>query len=196
MEKVTENRKTLGQAIDEITRALEPLDESTRVTAIRAVCDHLKINLNPPSGPVASLPRHGTSAAENESAPSPPTGTVTDIRTLKDQKKPSSANEMAALVAYYLAELAPLAERTSEVTKEHMEKYFKQAGFPLPKAIRQLLPNAKNAGYFDGAGEGKFRLNPVGYNLVAHNLPRSGATLQPATARRRPRRPHHARKKA
>lgn len=118
-----------------------------------------------------------------------------DIRTLKEQKRPSSANEMAALVAYYLAELAPMAERTSEVTKEHMEKYFKQAGFPLPRSIRILLHNAKNAGYFDSAGEGKFRLNPVGYNLVAHNLPRSGAAPQAAPVKRRVRSPRRARKR-
>jgi hypothetical protein len=195
MEKAIEHRKTLGQAIDEINRALEPLDESTRLTAIRAVCDHLKINLSPSISQSASPSPPGPPTPAIQGAPSSVAVATVDIRTLKEQKQPSSANEMAALVAYYLAEVAPEGERTQEVTKEHMAKYFKQAGYPLPRVIRQLLPNAKSAGYFDSAGEGKFRLNPVGYNLVAHNLPRSGAATQPATAKRRPRRPRQARKK-
>jgi len=100
---------------------------------------------------------------------------------------------MAALVAYYLAELAGENERTPDVTAEDVLKYFKQAGFPLPKARAMLLPNAKNAGYFDSLGDGKYRLNPVGYNLVAHNLPRSGTDSRVAKSRK-PRRV--ARKKA
>jgi hypothetical protein len=61
---------------------------------------------------------------------------------------------------------------------DDMIKYFKQAGFTLPKKPQFLLVNAKNAGYFDSAGTGKYRLNPVGYNLVAHNLPRSQSESQ------------------
>ncbi|MGK2932078.1 MAG: hypothetical protein ACSLFD_04830, partial [Solirubrobacterales bacterium] len=49
--------------------------------------------------------------------------------------------------------------------------------------IGMTLPNATQAGYFDATGEtGKYRLNPVGYNLVVHGLP-SGAE---GTSRRRP----------
>jgi hypothetical protein len=95
-----------------------------------------------------------------------------DIRTFKEEKQPSSAMEMAATVAYYLSELAPLPERKSEVQVEDMVKYFKQANFPLPKSPQFLLVNAKNAGYFDSIGSGNYKLNTVGYNLVAHNLPR------------------------
>jgi len=79
---------------------------------------------------------------------------------------------MAAVVAYYLQELAPEEERKSEVDVSDMEVYFKQAGFPLPRVPRVILQNAKAAGYFNSAARGKFKLNPVGYNLVAHNLPR------------------------
>jgi hypothetical protein len=38
---------------------------------------------------------------------------LADIRQLKEQKKPGSANEMAALVAYYLAEVAQGAEKNT-----------------------------------------------------------------------------------
>ena len=98
-------------------------------------------------------------------------------------KRPSSANGMAAIVAFYLSELVPEGERKLEVQAEDMKKYFKQAVFPLPKQPRMLLPNAKNSGYFDTSGGG-YKLNPVGYNLVAHNLPRTTGTGTPLIRKR------------
>jgi hypothetical protein len=116
-----------------------------------------------------------------------PVSGVADIKALHDDKKPTSANEMAAVVAYYLSELAPQSERKSGVDQNDMIKYFKQARYPLPKQPRVLLQNAKNAGYFDLIGEGKYRLNPVGYNLVAHNLPKpiSSVTVQKSPSRKK-----------
>jgi hypothetical protein len=106
----------------------------------------------------------------------------TDIRRLKEQKNPGSANEMAALVAYYLAEVVPAPERKPAIEISDIEKYFKQANFKLPSQLKMTLVNAKNAGYFDATGGGKYKLNPVGYNLVAHSLPRGGGSerIQPA----------------
>lgn len=95
------------------------------------------------------------------------------IRDLKEEKKPESSNQMAALVAYYLSEIAAAGERKEAINSSDLERYFKQAGFKLPKAIPQALPNAASAGYFDSVGHGLYRLNPVGYNLVAHGLPRA-----------------------
>ncbi len=103
----------------------------------------------------------------------------TSIRDLKDEKQPESLNQMAALVAYYLSELAPEGERREEINTADLEKYFKQAAFRLPRSIQQTLPNAAAAGYFDSAGSGRYRLNPVGYNLVVHGLPRSQQTTAP-----------------
>jgi len=116
----------------------------------------------------------------------------TDIRSLRREKRPQSANEMAALVAYYLGEVAGEGERKETVSQKDIEKYFKQAGFPLPKVPSQTLPNAKSAGYLDSADKpGEYRLNPVGYNLVVHTLPRqgegrrSGERILPRTKRAR-----------
>jgi hypothetical protein len=93
---------------------------------------------------------------------------------------------MAALVAYYLSELAPDDERREAINSSDLEKYFKQAGFKLPKAISQALPNAAAAGYFEPTGNGLYRLNPVGYNLVVHGLPRNqGSTATPRRSNRR-----------
>jgi hypothetical protein len=39
----------------------------------------------------------------------------------------------------------------------------------------QVLVDARGAGYFDSAGRGKYKLNPVGHNLVVHKLPKKKA---------------------
>lgn len=100
-----------------------------------------------------------------------------DIASLKEEKAPRSANEMAAIVAYYLADVASESERKGTINQDDVEKYFKQAKYPLPKALGQTLLNAKQAGYLDSTGApGEYKLNPVGYNLVVHALPRSSQT--------------------
>ena len=120
-------------------------------------------------------------------APSP--GLPLDIRQLTEQKHPDSANEMAALVAYYLSEIAGPNERSDTVDAADMEKFFKQARYKLPTNPKMTLVHAKNAGYFDAVGGGRYKLNPVGYNLIAYTLPRSGreGSRPTGTSRRAPR---------
>lgn len=98
------------------------------------------------------------------------------IRDLRDEKQPESSNQMAALVAYYLSEMAEGDDYKDSVNAADLDKYFKQAGFKLPKSMQSTLPNATAAGYFDSLGNGHYRLNAVGYNLIAHALPRSSTT--------------------
>lgn len=172
MEKNSEAPKTLGHAIDEIIHALSSLDETARVTAIRAACEHLKIQ--PPEGFEVKPPAPSGSGGPSVSGTLTP-GRIVDIKALRQEKQPSSANEMAAVIAFYLSELVPQSEKKQEVQVEDVVRYFKQAGFPLPRVPKQLLANAKNAGYFDGGKGGVYKLNPVGYNLVAHNLPRASS---------------------
>jgi hypothetical protein len=181
MGKESNAPKTLGQAIDEIIEALGGFDQPTQITAIRAACDHLKIRAparTEASSNSSAVAAVGTSASAEQ-------GQLTDARALKELKKPTSANEMAALVAFYLSETAS-NERKTDVEVADMERYFKQASFPLPRKPAMLLSNAKNAGYFDMLGNGKYRLNAVGYNLVAHNLPRGQSDGRPR--RRKPKR--------
>jgi len=167
LSKSDEKTKSLGEAIDQIINALAGLSESARRTAIRAASEHLNVQVNSES--VSATIEDTPSVLEQ---PRVSQTRSVDIRTFKEEKQPSSAMEMAATVAYYLSELAPPPERKSEVQVEDMLKYFKQASFPLPKSPQFLLVNAKNAGYFDSIGGGNYKLNTVGYNLVAHNLPR------------------------
>lgn len=73
----------------------------------------------------------------------------TSIRDLNEEKQPHSSNQMAALVAYYLTEIAEPDEHKDTINAADISRYFKQAGFKLPRATRSALPNAAAAGYFD-----------------------------------------------
>jgi hypothetical protein len=172
------------QALEVVFGALNALDELAR----ERVLDYTRRRL----GMADSDP--GTSDVDHEPVhsqvvePAPQQGTV-DIRSLRQEKDPSSAIEMAAVVAYYLSEAAPEDERKPSVSTADLEKYFKQAQFPLPSRIGNTLSNAAGAGYFDTAGRGEYKLNPVGFNLVTQSLPRSATgSSRPAVAPRRPRR--------
>lgn len=158
------------KAIQSMITALESLDEEARRRVMSYVSQRLNLSLDSELKPVRTEPV-STSEIIGSTTETSTSHRMIDIRSLKEQKNPSSANEMATLVAFYLAELAPIDERKSSIDKDDIEKYFKQAGYPLPKAVRQTLPNAAKSGYFDITGGGRYRLNPVGYNLVVHGLP-------------------------
>ncbi len=173
---MSEKKVTLGQAIDQIIEALNSLKPEARLTAVKAACAHLDVKIaevlvaSPDSSStlINQTPAHSATIT----APIDSTPVVIDIRTLKSQKQPKSARQMACVVAYYLRELAPENERSETVNAINLEKYFKQANFKLPKTMGQILPDAKAGGYFETApGKGNYTLNAVGYNLVAHNLP-------------------------
>lgn len=166
-------------AIKAVLAALEPLDAGIRANVLGYVLKRLGIATQPPASLDATLPMPAP-------PPAPPfSGGAIHIKALKEQKKPHSANEMAALVAYYLANVVPASDRKQTVSAKDVETHFKIAGFPLPKAIRVTLQNARTAGYFDSAGEGEYRLNAVGHNLVVHNLPRGDGTKASTRVRRR-----------
>ena len=163
-------RLTLGQAIDQVISALKIFDPTEQQTILRAVYAHLNIN-----GPNTenSESRKEPKSREESKVPRPEHAS-TDIKTFKDMKNPSSARQMACVVAYYLAELAPADEHKKVITTADIEKYFKQARFPLPNKLEQLLIDCKGSGYFDAPSRGEYKLTRVGHNLVAHQLPAKG----------------------
>jgi hypothetical protein len=155
------------KAMHAIVAALKPLTEEERRRVLEYVLGRfgaLPIQSAIPSLGVAASASGGAGTA------SAVAGAVHDIQSLKEAKSPKSANEMAALVAFYVSELAPAGERRSAITKADIERYFKSAEFRLPADASFTLVNAKNAGYLDNAGGGQYKLNPVGYNLVAHRM--------------------------
>jgi hypothetical protein len=117
---------------------------------------------------------------------------ATDIRSLRDEKQPRNQIEMAALVAYYVSNVLPAAERRDTIAATDITKYFGQAGYQSTTPARMTLFNAKTAGYLDASSTGKYKLNPVGYNLVTAGLPADGV----ASKRRSPYGRRKTRKKA
>jgi hypothetical protein len=173
-------------AIKALLSALEPLSSSARISVIGYVVRRLQIVLDAQSG---SPTAPGVMAVNPAGSSQPAQGHVAGsihLKEFKEQKKPRSANEMAALVAYFLSELAPVNERKGSITAKDIETQFKIGGFPLAGRVQMTLPNAKSAGYFDSAGDGEYRLNAVGHNLVVHSMPR-GASAATRTAQKRAR---------
>lgn len=167
---MSSEKLTLGSAIDLMISALEPLDEISRETALLAVSRQLGISAQSvvsATSDVAPEPHTDTAVESPKRTPA----MRVDIRTLKEEKQPNSAKQMACVVAYYLKELADEEERRDSVSTADLEKYFKQAGFKLPQRMTQVLVDAKASGYFESSGRGEYKLNAVGHNLVAHNLP-------------------------
>jgi hypothetical protein len=160
------------EAIREVLSALSPLSEQARASVLDYVTKRLGLPTTARTPEARITPNRESPALPDlgDSGSSP-----VHIKDLKDQKKPRSANEMAALVAYYLSSLAPADKRKRTVNQKDMETYFKIAEFPLPNQIRVTLANAKTAGYFDAAGSGEYKLNAVGHNLVVHSMPRGGS---------------------
>ncbi|HEV2840310.1 MAG TPA: hypothetical protein VGW39_03210 [Chthoniobacterales bacterium] len=165
------------KAIGAILAALDTLDGDS----IQRVLDYVfgRLSLSSHTRNVPAVTAVPTSQSSVDSSPN----RQASIRDLKDEKQPESSNQMAALVAYYLSEVAPDADHKESINTSDLEKYFKQAGFRLPKRMPQVLPNAAAAGYLDSAGSGLYKLNPVGYNLVVHGLPRAHASSEKSSKR-------------
>jgi hypothetical protein len=166
-------------AIGSMIKLLDPLNEGERSRVLEYVLKRLEMaTVHAP----ASRPQEASELASSSATSRP----ATDIRSLTAQKQPRSATDMVALVAYYLSELAAPSERSDTVNLDTIRRYFKMAAFPLPSVLKNVLPNAAAAGYLENVSRGEYRLNPVGYNLIVHGLPRSGSP-GPATAGKKPR---------
>jgi len=168
---------TFGQAIDQVIAALTAFKEADQQTILKAVYTHLNIS-GPVDGPSLRKPSVEQPAAEE--SPPPPTRRSDseyagmDIKTFKELKNPSSARQMACVVAYYLSEIATDDEHKTVVTVADIEKYFKQGRYALPTKLEQLLIDCRAAGYFESSARGEYKLTRVGHNLVAHQLPAKG----------------------
>lgn len=164
------------EAIKAILGALAPLSGEARASVISYVFRRLGISF----GEAEYTPYEPGQIAESTRPQPALEGGPVDIRTLKEEKQPSSAREMAVLVAYYLSELAPSGQRKNEISSEDIRQYFKQAAFKLPASPEMTLVHTRNAGYLDsGSARGLYRLNAVGYNLIVHSLPASSDAPRP-----------------
>ncbi len=124
-------------ALGAILRALDGLDGESIQRVFDYVFNRLSIS-TPISRAVIGVPTGlSIEAAEQEPRTRRPS-----IRDLAEQKRPQSSNQMAALVAYYLSEVAEDTERKPTINTADISRYFKQAGFRLPRVPRSTLPNA------------------------------------------------------
>lgn len=161
------------KAIKTIIELMAPLNEASRSRVLEYVLKRLDMTAF--QSPAIEEEEIGASdAATLNSALAG--GRMKDIRTLTAEKQPRSANEMVAVIAYFLSELAPKHEASQTINVETIRKYFKMAAFPMPRVPKAALTNAAAAGYLENVSRGEYRLNSVGYNLVAHSLPRSTAS--------------------
>jgi hypothetical protein len=185
------------RAITAISAALKPLDDDARLRVLEFVLKKYDIGLSLPATAAAqndqsSLTPDSAAAATARSIPSlqpqAAAAATSDIRSFASEKNPKTVNGKLAVVAFYLAHLAPENERRESISADDIKPLFIQAGFALPEAPpRVTLTNAKNAGYFDAAARGQYRLNAVGYNLVAHKLPSEEARSSAGTKKSKPR---------
>jgi len=177
MDSTHEDKELL--AIKQIIGALDSLESEEKKRVLDYVFNRMGLkNIRIDTQYDNNLPKVAPSS-ENDSVNEENIETksgLIDIRSLKEEKKPKSAIQMAVIVAYYLADVAPVTERKQYINSSDITKYFKQANFELPNAEPiYTLNNAKSAGYLESAGEtGTFKLNPVGYNLVVHKMPQNG----------------------
>lgn len=150
-------------AIQTIVSTLEPLERDARQRVLLFALNQLGITkIGVPEIRVAGS---GTAAKANR--PSRPQ----TIRSLKRSKSPRFATHMAAVVAYYLSELAPEEERKNAIGHQDVRTYFKKAGFDMPKSPTDVLIHAAQSGYFDYLGDEQYRLTDNGRDLVENGLP-------------------------
>lgn len=167
------------QAIGACLNALGPLDAAARQSVLDYVAKRLQVTVAATSGdPAETIPE--TLPPGEQVGVESATKDECHISELVEEKKPRSAIEMAVLVAYYLSHKAPKGERKQTVSTDDLTTYFKIADFKLPKSPQYTLPNTKNAGYLNSAGGGEYKLNPVGYNLVVHSMPKSSERKRPS----------------
>lgn len=170
---MAEDIETELQAMKTLMETLEPLKPDVRARVIEYVFKVLGIaGPQLPAPPIPPIPL-GQAAILPPLFP-PGADRPTDILSLKEEKDPKTATQMVAVVAYYLAHLA--SERQDFITQDDIQKYFIQGKFLMPGSKPQALVNAKNAGYLDAIEPGKYRLNSVGYNLVAHKMPKDSSS--------------------
>lgn len=170
------------EAMGAVIKAVEGLHDEQRARIFEYVLKRFSIPQTLPT-PSKVIPSDASSTVESSSEQKSGERPL-DIRELRNVKKPKSDTQMAVLVAYYLKTTTTEAQKDA-ITSEDIVSYFTQAGYPLPigkNGAADTLNNAKKSGYFESAGKGLYRLNPVGFNLAAYNMPTENSSGQKRAA--------------
>ena len=107
-----------------------------------------------------------------------------DIKTFVNEKNPKSDVQFAAVAAYFYRFESSPGERKEVILPKDLDEAGRQARGYSFKNARATLNNSVMLGYFDRAGDGQFKLNAVGENLVAMTLPGAGSEANGGKPRR------------
>ena len=161
------NAKSPLDAAQKIVIELKGLTPEHQLLAIKFAIETL--GLQPPAASSVAVSTHSPRPAV--SPPASGADHSADIRTFTAMKAPKSDQQFTAVVAYFYQFEAKPEERTEAIDADIMKEAARLAGRAQVARWNMTLTNAKNAGYLDAAGAGKFKLSSVGENLVAITLP-------------------------
>ncbi len=176
MSQEKQEKKDDLETVRILVNALKPFDVTERERIIRWVCEKLDMSL----GNVTSLPSQPTNT---QSAPILKEGS--DIKSFVGQKKPKNGTEFCAVVAYYYQFVATGDKKKGVIGGKDLQDAARKSDRSRFTNTAQALKVAYNSGYLDKVASGKFRLNPVGENLVAMVLPSSGGETKTPRIRKR-----------
>ncbi|MBK9118387.1 MAG: hypothetical protein IPM18_02130 [Phycisphaerales bacterium] len=175
------NTKDVFDAAKAIVAALDGMTKEHQTLAIKFAVETL--GLQSPTAAVSPPTSSASAAATTATTPSGGVAHSTDIKAFTVTKAPKSDQQFTAVVAYFYQFEAKPNERRDTIDAEVMKEAARLAGRPQVQRWSMTLTNAKNAGYLDSAGDGKYKLSSVGENLVAITLPDNGGA--PAKSRQK-----------
>lgn len=160
-------------AAKSIVEALKGLDKPLQALAIRFASETLGIQeitvaqkSIPPGVTETQVSSHGATHS-------------TDIRQFTAAKAPKSDQQFAAVAAYFYRFEATEANRKDSIDADILREAARLADRKRLTNPLATLNNAKNSGFLDVAGSGKFQINAVGENLVAMALPENASDSPP-----------------
>ena len=165
--------KTPLDAAQRIVSELAGMTSEHQLLALKFSMETLGLRLPPSLSPVAAPLVHPPQQMPPHAAAN--TDHSTDIRSFTTMKSPKSDQQFTAVVAYFYQFESKPDDRKDSIDADIMKEAARLAGRPQVARWNMTLTNAKNAGYLDAAGSGKYKLSSVGENLVAITLPGDGA---------------------
>lgn len=164
--------KTPLDAAQKIVIELKGMTPEHQSLALKFAIETLALQLPAALSSAAMLP-----VQSHQPTPQYPSNAAdhsTDIRSFTLMKGPKSDQQFTAVVAYFYQFEARPDDRKEAIDADIMKEAARLAGRPQVSRWNMTLTNAKNAGYLDAAGNGKYKLSSVGENLVAITLPGDG----------------------
>jgi len=174
------------EAMRIVVAALEHFKADERHRILRYVQEKLGIAA-PPAPSAQPIQRQGgTGDSGSNPLPSPPPGTVPNIRTFIENKGPRSDVQFAAAVAYFYRFEAAQASHKESITADDLQEACRQVGRERFQRPAQTLINAHKQGLLDkGTDRGAYTLSTVGENLVAVALPTDGNAPRTRNAKKK-----------